>query len=325
MRPTVFGAKAIVFYIVVLTAYFASPYTNLFFLLISFLSVLFTLNFVWTERNVRDLRGPAVELPVIPAQSQRELEVTVDVARHAAVQVSVELCLGRKRHVIGTAPLVEGPTKIRCRLPELGRGIHEVTALRLTSSYPLGVIVAGRDLDVSGPLVVYPEPLAESTIDPSGSLRRDDAGETLASSGAGRSETAGLRDYREGDTVRDVHWRASARNTRNLVVREYEPNADRAIDVVFDARCEPEEFELSLRAITRLALMAQDLDQPIYLRSQGLDDAFGAGRNPLMQLWKWLAIAAPKAKTDAPPPDPAIGSDAIALPSALHRLAQEAR
>ncbi|MCA8942717.1 MAG: DUF58 domain-containing protein [Planctomycetes bacterium] len=324
MSPTSFGAKTVAFYAVVLGAYFASPYTNLFFLLVSFLTVVLLLNFGWTWKNVRRLSGTIHELPPVAANSLTECEVQLANGPHPSVNVEVDLVLGRKRHVIGRAAIVGADETIRCRLPRLGRGIHEITAARASSSYPLGVIRASRRLEVPRKLVVYPEPLAEDIVDPTGSLRRDDSGVDLAAQGSGRTETAGLRAYREGDSIRDVHWRASARSPDGLVIREFEPHADHAIDVVFDARCEGEQFELSLRAIARLALTAQDLDQPIYVRSQEIDEAFGAGRLPLPDLWKWLAIAAPCAP-DTPPPQVAVGSDAIRLPAALDRFGEESR
>ena len=90
------------------------------------------------------------------------------------------------------------------------------------------------------------------------------------------------------------------------------------VEVCFDARGE-EHFERSLSAIVRLALTAIELDQPILLRTQAISEAFGSGREPMLELWKWLAIASPL-PLDAPAPPKATAHDAVHLPAALNRL-----
>ena len=61
MRPTRFGIKSVVFYLVMLGAFFAAPYSNLFFLLLAFLTLAgaFGAAEETTERRLQQERGHA--------------------------------------------------------------------------------------------------------------------------------------------------------------------------------------------------------------------------------------------------------------------------
>lgn len=327
MRPTLFGVRALVFYAVVMLAYFASPYTNLMFMMFGFLSVLFALNFVWTWGNIRGVQGRLDEIPPFAAGQivESRFESWSTRSKSAHERLDFTLRIGhRKTDLVAKIAHLDGRTQARATLPRLPRGIHEVVAFEAASSYPLGFLRIARRLDGPRRLVVYPEP---SPAPPGDSARtvvsnREDAAslEALALNSASRLETAGLRGYRVGDSIRDVHWRASARQPRDLVVREYESHTERSIEVVLDARCaDPEVFERALSAVTRLALNAQELDQALFFHTQGHSGNYGAGHEPMRSLLEWLAIASPLSTRAAPPPHPA-GRDAIELPAALSSL-----
>ena len=51
MKPTALGVKAFLFYVLLLVAFFAAPYANHFFLLLSFLTILGLLNLAWGLLN----------------------------------------------------------------------------------------------------------------------------------------------------------------------------------------------------------------------------------------------------------------------------------
>ena len=57
VRLTRLGWKGLIFYAVIQLAFFASAYSNLFFLLVAFLTLLGLLRVYWTARNLRGVRG----------------------------------------------------------------------------------------------------------------------------------------------------------------------------------------------------------------------------------------------------------------------------
>lgn len=332
IRPTLFGSRAVIFYGVVTLAYYASPYTNLFFLLFSFLSVVLIVNVMWSGRNVKFLSGRVEDIAPFAADSVGECSVVLDAPptrKAPALHTEILVRLAERPHgklslrtqLVTHALVVDRRLRLRGRLPRLPRGIWEVRAFEATSTYPLGLLRACRVLDAPTRLVVYPTPMAESLLERSGVVRGK--GEELADGPPLRSsqgETAGLREYQTGDSIRHVHWRASARSTRGLVVREFEPIGDRSVEVRLDRRCDDAEvFERALSAVTRLALTAQEFDEPFVLRSQGYTARFGPMGRSYDELWEWLAITSPCEGHEGEAPA-AQSPDAVDLPAALSRL-----
>ena len=100
------------------------------------------------------------------------------------------------------------------------RGIYPLKGWRLESDFPFGLLNAGRHFFQHGQLVVYPrfDPL-DRIVMPQG--RRHQPGGVAFVANRGESvEYIGNREYREGDNVRDIDWRATARLSRPIV-REY--------------------------------------------------------------------------------------------------------
>ena len=105
---------------------------------------------------------------------------------------------------------------LRCRR----RGVFRLRGYRVETAYPLGLMVAQRVFSEPRTLLVLPRftPLARMDA-PHG--RRYQIGETAVAANLGESlEYIGNREYREGDSVRSIDWRATARLSRP-VVREY--------------------------------------------------------------------------------------------------------
>ncbi len=140
------------------------------------------------------------------------------------------------------------------------RGPLELHAIRISTSFPFGLFVKSRDLDVPGELLVLPgrvPPPPEPPWSSSGlgleqrSLRGLDGGGDLAQ----------LRELREGEDARRIHWRKSAQlGTLLRVERDAQPQPrivlqldDRAPAAALDGACE----ELAARAELLLARGAE--------------------------------------------------------------------
>lgn len=335
MRPTKLGLKAIAFYWLVVLAYFASPYTNLLFLLFAFLSTVVVLGSIWTWQNGRGLQASLDPVDPFAAGSITETHATITNRSRRAI-LHAELLLQcaplRTKHSLGTTLRI-GPgetVRTKVRLPELPRGVHAIRAVEATSTYPLGVLRLVRRARSQPALVVYPQPAAELALRPVQALRSSEGAQDpsdltdLAALDATEPELAGLRPYRDGDSNRNIDWRASARRPSDdeWIVREYEQNHQPTVEVRLDARCDEETFEQSIQLLCRLALTARDSDQSISLQTQELEGTFGQGQRPFRELLEWLATAAPLTN-EAPGlsmEETRARSPAIELPSALSRL-----
>ena len=110
------------------------------------------------------------------------------------------------------------------------RGLLRLTGVRLSTKFPFGLFRKSRVLDLVEDLVVFPE--LRRTVPPL--LARDDRGGEQARPERGRGgDFHGLRSYREGDDLRDIHWRTSARRGRPMV-REYDQESARRMTLLLD-------------------------------------------------------------------------------------------
>ncbi|MGN6611460.1 MAG: DUF58 domain-containing protein [Angustibacter sp.] len=113
------------------------------------------------------------------------------------------------------------------------RGDRLADRVTVRSLGPLGVAGRQRSLEVPGRLRVLP-PFASRRHLPSrlARLREIDGRSATNIRGQG-TEFDSLRDYVEGDDVRSIDWRATARR-RQVVVRTWRPERDRRVLIVLD-------------------------------------------------------------------------------------------
>lgn len=129
------------------------------------------------------------------------------------------------------------------------RGEIRFQRIRVGTSFPFGIIRKCVLIDQPARTVVYPKTYRLNrklltrlhARDPDGSRATHDTG--------GGEEFFGLREYREGDSLRFVHWRHSAR-VGKLVSREMTRLAPPRLVVVLDVRNRPHDDAKAERAIT---------------------------------------------------------------------------
>ena len=120
-------------------------------------------------------------------------------------------------------------------------------------------------------------------------------------SSEGDLQPSGLRDHREGDSLRSVHWRASARRGK-LVVLEWEGGGGEGLEVVLDRRCSSEILEEALSDLSALVLYAREAKEVLAIRSQDLNVTFGEGHEPFDRALYFMAEAQPIAADGQAPP-----------------------
>lgn len=107
------------------------------------------------------------------------------------------------------------------------RGYHQLGPTSLRSADLLGVFPRALDQDVRDRLVVFPRvvPLEDLGLPADRPFGERKGGERIFEDPL---RIAGLRDYRPGDPLRRIDWKASAR-ARDLQSRVYEPSAQQQI------------------------------------------------------------------------------------------------
>lgn len=106
------------------------------------------------------------------------------------------------------------------------RGWYKPPRLRVTTTFPLGLIVAWSTLDMDTTVLAYPEPITGSTTSHNGS-KYEDSEETVLIR-HGQEEFTGLRDYEAGDPIKHIAWRSLARG-QNLATKLFDDYASQPL------------------------------------------------------------------------------------------------
>lgn len=178
--------------------------------------------------------------------SLRVVEAPRDARAGEALVVRVAAsgpCRCRPVHPAGPATVLarERPTDL-AMTPD-HRGVLSSVIVEVASASPFGLLwwTVPHRVDLARPVLVAPrrsEPSA--TVRPADSHEEGESPPQLALTGELRT----VREYRIGDSPRQVHWRASA-HTGTLMVRETEEPADRPARVVADLPEDPDRSELA--------------------------------------------------------------------------------
>lgn len=141
------------------------------------------------------------------------------------------------------------------------RGVYEFGPVRVTTRFPLGLVERGNRFELIDELFVYPRTghltatwrrLLQNSTELVSDVR------TMA--GPFNDEMSNIREYRQGDDPRMIHWRTSARTTE-LMVCEYEESRDRDLLMIIDGWLPAdtddaikENFERGLRFATTVCM-----------------------------------------------------------------------
>ncbi|MEE4361095.1 MAG: DUF58 domain-containing protein [Pseudomonadales bacterium] len=153
------------------------------------------------------------------------------------------------------------------------RGWHRPGRLRLETRWPVGILRAWCWLDLDQPVLVYPHPLPGPVQGLAASATEGD-GEQIRGAA---DDFLGLREFRDGDSLKHVAWKAFARGGE-LRLKEFGGRADRRHWLDFDA-LPGLDTETRLGRLCARALELEGAGESYGLRlpDRRLDPAQGAG------------------------------------------------
>jgi len=166
------------------------------------------------HRNLLGTEVVAVIAPAVFARSTGALQLTLgntdDIER-----LRLEAALPRGPLVLADlAPHTRQQLELQVPAPRRGR--VRIERLRLSTAHPFGLFRVWTWVHTDAAMLVYPHPHGVLPM-PADSARN--AG-VRRHAGAGGDEWAGLRPFRDGDSPRQVDWKAYAREAP-LLVKEY--------------------------------------------------------------------------------------------------------
>lgn len=189
------------------------------------------------------------------------------------------------------------------------RGAHAVRGWTARIGGPLGLVSVRSVLAGPSQLTVLPQPLPEREARALGIVPVEGLAGRRRAGPPHDPCPAGLRAWRDGDPLRAIHARASARRGRP-VVREDEPPTQSGVAIELDRGVPAAELEFALAALTRVLLDAEQRRIPLHLTSQGIELSIGPGHPSSMdQALRFVAAAEP---TTNPLP-PGTDADAVEL------------
>ena len=140
--------------------------------------------------------------------------------------------------------------------------------------------------------IVYPAPEPIKAPLPSGQIQGNN---TVPQKGQ-QGDFYGLREYRNGDEVRKVDWKSTAKHSR-LIVKELEKETRKQVELIVNNAQNPktdfgEDSELET-AITIAASLAKDFifkNYSVAIASRGTSVSWGSGTEHLFAIYKALAL-----------------------------------
>ena len=166
------------------------------------------------HRNLLGTEVVAAMAPAVFAHTTGALQLTLGNPDEAG-RLRLEAALPRST-VVWADIAPRARQRLELPVPALARGIARIERLRLSTAYPFGLFRAWTWVHTEVTMLVYPHPHGRLPM-PADSARNAGA---RAHTGAGADEWAGLRPFRDGDSPRQVDWKAYAREAP-LLVKEY--------------------------------------------------------------------------------------------------------
>ncbi len=215
----------------------------------------------------------------------------------------------------------------------VARGRHHIDTFGVAATLPLG-LATGPELESRGTrFIVWPRPihLGDVSFDVAAS---ESARQTPRARAGGESlELLGLRPYRPGDSVRDLHAATWAR-LGEPVVREYQAEERACVAIVLDADLSNEtRFEAAVSVAAGLIIDAASADAEIVLVVLDADHptpiALGRGRgavdagfDALANVRAWRGDGSGESEPES---DAALSSDDVDLARLALSLAGDAQ
>ena len=225
-------------------------YTNSLALLLTFLLAAFALVVMQLcHRNLLGLRVGAVHAPAVFAQRPATLFLTLSNGSDAD-RLRVEAGLEGAPTASADVP-ARGRRQLAIALAPRARGVLQIGRVRVATAHPFGLFRAWTWVHTPIELIVYPV-AAGSLPMPTHSAHKPG---TRARGGSEGDEWLGLRPFRDGDSPRQVDWKAYAREAP-LLVKVYQPTASELR--LFDLASLPQpDLEIRLSQLARWVVDAE--------------------------------------------------------------------
>ncbi len=270
---------------------------NLLYLLLGWLLSMIIASGVLSETALRRLKVSRHPPPQLHAGRPFLMEISVENGKRHLASYSIEIedlvdgrALDKKCYFLKVPAGRQQRTSYRHTFHR--RGLYHFDNFRIATKFPFALFIKSRLVGELTEVIVFPEVRAMPPPAP----RAQNLGETAHSRIGRRGEFFGLREYREGDDRRAIHWRSSARTAR-MLVREYEEEAQRRVTLFCDnslaegaSAADEEALEHAISLTASLASSYVHLGYQVRLVARGAALPFSAGPAHLVRILRALAL-----------------------------------
>ncbi len=292
---------------------------NLIYLILALMLSLLAISLTVLFLNLRGLSLSARLVGPVFAGESAVLEVTIENRKRLLPSYSLNVKFPEGMSGGAKIPYVAASSSAvsECFSSFERRGIYKLGSFALESSFPFIFLTRRVKVSVEGAVTVYPRliPIASANM-PSGSAGRPYSirpglGEDLLT----------LREFREGDDVKLISWKASAK-ARGLMVREMAEEQPGIVNIVMNDSG-PSDVEAFERAVSYAASLAVRLiDEGFYvgLLTSAKRLPYGSGQEQLYRILDVLALARETENIPEAVPAEDIGANVLILKSAASPL-----
>jgi uncharacterized protein (DUF58 family) len=184
------------------------------------------------------------------------------------------------------------------RLVPERRGPLEFIGFQVSTRFPFGLFSKAMVLEAPGEAMVYPE--IEVVRVPPELGRARGGGESVSGPAGHGADVSGLREFKPGDSVRRIHWRASLRRGEMLVRQvENEHEAEVEVRLATERATPGEAFETRVSWAASEAVAHLEAGHRVALRTDSAYISADAGAGQRARLLTALARVQPGAQAEA--------------------------
>lgn len=190
----------------------------------------------------------------------------------------------------------------RCVFPS--RGKYKLRRIHMISRYPFGWIKRATARILENEILVLPTLLP---VDQVLEMARLEVGEITSNRKGQGAGLYGIRKYQQSESIRDIHWKLSAKSG-NLMVREYESDEHRQASVLLDNRLPEnpddhllERFELAIIVAASLVATLIKSGYQVELVTASGTVSFDERPSQTRRCQRALALLEPASRSKMPP------------------------
>ncbi|PID34488.1 MAG: DUF58 domain-containing protein [Thiotrichales bacterium] len=175
---------------------------SLIYIVCFWLLALLTLNILHTYHNLSGLTVRAIRAE--PCFAGDHTTVELELSRPAGNRKYAIIAGWPEQDVVRVDLIDNQATRIKITHPTIRRGYFQIPQLKISTTYPTGLAVAWSYFTPAIQAIVYPEAKA-SPVQPH-DINTDAGKDQGIEIPRGSHDFGGIREYRHGDTHRQMHW-----------------------------------------------------------------------------------------------------------------------